>query len=180
MGGCKATRATTILLRGSTEFQLEETERSVHDALCATSKALEFNSCVPGGGAVETALSIYLEDFARSLGSREQLAVAEFSEALLVIPRTLAMNAALDAADLVPRLRVHHNTAQTSKDEAHKEYKWFGLDLISGKVRNSVQRGVLEPLIGKLKALKFATEASITILRIDDLIKLDPEPEQQR
>ena len=41
------------------------------------SKALEFNSCVPGGGACETALNIYLEDFARSLGSREQLAVAE-------------------------------------------------------------------------------------------------------
>jgi len=178
--GCKTSKASTILLRGSTEFQLDEMERSMHDSLCATSKALEFNSCVPGGGAVETALSIYLEDFARSLGSREQLAVAEFSEALLVIPKTLAMNAAHDAADLVPRLRVHHNTAQTSSDEAHKEYKWFGLDLINGKVRNSVTAGVLEPLIGKLKALKFATECAITILRIDDLIKLDPEPEQQR
>lgn len=178
--GCKATRATTILLRGSTEFQLDEMERSMHDSLCATSKALEFNSCVAGGGAVETALSIYLEDFARSLGSREQLAVFEFSEALLVIPKTLAMNAALDAADLVPRLRVHHNQAQTSSDAAHQEYKYFGLDLINGKVRNSLTAGVLEPLVGKLKALKFATEAAITILRIDDLIKLEPEPEQQR
>merc|ERR1711869_40670 len=77
--GCKASRATTILLRGSTEYQLEEMERSVHDSPCAVSKALEFNACVPGGAAVETALNIYVEDFARSLGSREQLAVAAFA-----------------------------------------------------------------------------------------------------
>ncbi len=47
-----------------------------------------------GGGAVEAALSIYLENFATTLGSREQLAIAEFADALLVIPKTLAVNAA--------------------------------------------------------------------------------------
>ena len=55
---------------------------------------LESNVLVAGGGAVETALSIYLESFATTLGSREQLAIAEFAEALLVIPKTLAVNAA--------------------------------------------------------------------------------------
>ena len=54
------------------------------DALCVIKRALELKSIVPGGGAVETALSIYLENFANTLGSREQLAVAEFAEALLV------------------------------------------------------------------------------------------------
>jgi T-complex protein 1 subunit alpha len=43
---------------------------------------------------VEAGLSIYLENFATSLGSREQLAIAEFADALLVIPKTLAVNAA--------------------------------------------------------------------------------------
>jgi hypothetical protein len=36
---------------------------------------------------VEGALSIYLENFATTLGSREQLAIAEFADALLVIPK---------------------------------------------------------------------------------------------
>jgi T-complex protein 1 subunit alpha len=49
---------------------------------------------IVGGGAVEAGLSIYLENFATSLGSREQLAIAEFADALLVIPKTLAVNAA--------------------------------------------------------------------------------------
>lgn len=43
---------------------------------------------------MEAGLSIYLENFATSLGSREQLAIAEFADALLVIPKTLAVNAA--------------------------------------------------------------------------------------
>lgn len=41
--------------------------------------------------------------------------------------------------------------------------------------------GVLEPAMSKIKSLKFATEAAITILRIDDMIKLTKqEPEGQR
>merc|ERR1719456_663580 len=141
--GCKASKATTVLLRGANEFMLEEMDRSTHDSICAVSRTLESNYVVPGGGAVETALNIYLEDFARTLGSREQLAIAEFSEALLTIPKTLAVNAAMDATELVARLRVHHNAAQTGQDASKKDYKYFGLDLIDGKVRNSVQAGVL-------------------------------------
>ena len=42
---------------------------------------------VVGGGCVEAALSIYLENFATSLSSREQLAIADFAKSLLVIPK---------------------------------------------------------------------------------------------
>ena len=72
--------------------------------------------CLPltGGGAVEAALSIYLKNFANTLGSREQLAIAEFADALLVIPKTLAVNAAKDATELVAKLRAYHYTAQVS------------------------------------------------------------------
>ncbi|KAK0393771.1 hypothetical protein QR680_000393 [Steinernema hermaphroditum] len=52
-------------------------------------------------------------------------------------------------------------------------YAFAGLDLIKGTVGDRKSAGVLEPLISKVKSLKFATEAAITILRIDDLIKLD-------
>lgn len=114
--GMKEVKAQTIILRGANEFFLDEIERSLHDSLCVIKRVLESNSVVAGGGSVEAALSIFLDDFARTLGSREQLAIAEFSEALLVIPKTLAVNAAKDATDLVAKLRVFHNAAQTSDD----------------------------------------------------------------
>jgi T-complex protein 1 subunit alpha len=177
--GCAATKAATILLRGANEYMLEEAERSVHDALCAVSRTLESNSVVPGGGAVETALSLHLEDYARTFDSYEQWAIAEFGEALLTIPKTLALNAALDAVDLLATLRVRHHAAQKAQDEKKKDYKWYGLDLTNGGVRNSVTAGVLEPMVSKLKSFKFATEAAITILRIDDLVRIAPEPEKE-
>jgi T-complex protein 1 subunit alpha len=173
--GMKATKAQTVLLRGANDFFLEEIERSLHDSLCVLKRVLESNQVVPGGGAVEVGLSIFLDDYARTLGSREQLAIAEFSEALQIIPKTLAMNAAKDATDLIAKLRVFHNAALRADDESKKELKYSGLDLVNGKVRNNLKAGVLEPAISKVKSLRFATEAAITILRIDDMIRLAPK-----
>jgi len=169
-------KAASIILRGANGVMLDEMERSLHDALCVVKRTLESGSVVPGGGAVEAALSIYLETFARSLGSREQLAIAEFAEALLVIPKTLAVNAAKDATELVAKLRAHHNAAQLDPTKRHLANA--GLDLTNGKVRDNLEAGVVEPAEGKVKMIKFATEATITILRIDDLIKLNPKQEE--
>merc|ERR1719498_541549 len=128
--GCSAAKASTILLRGANEFMLEEADRSVHDSLCAVSRTLESNAVVPGGGAVETALSLHLDDYARTFDSYEQWAISEYAEALLTIPKTLAQNAALDAIDLLAALRVRHHTAQ-QKEAGKEDYKWYGLDLVN-------------------------------------------------
>jgi len=173
--GMSLTRAQTVILRGANEFFLDEVERSLHDSLCVIKRVLESNSIVAGGGAVEVALHVYLDEFARTLGSREQLAIAEFSEALQVIPKTLAMNAAKDATELLAKLRLFHSTSQqvgAGDDEKRKVLKYSGLELMQGKVRNNLKHGVIEPAMSKVKSLKFATEAAITILRIDDRITL--------
>ncbi|XP_020813582.1 T-complex protein 1 subunit alpha [Drosophila serrata] len=171
--GTKARAAASIILRGPNDFYCDEMERSVHDALCVVKRVLESKKVVAGGGCVEAALSIYLENFATSLASREQLAIAEFAKSLLVIPKTLSVNAAKDATDLVAKLRSYHNSSQTKPERS--DLKWTGLDLIEGLVRDNKKAGVLEPAMSKIKSLKFATEAAITILRIDDMIKLNPE-----
>ncbi|XP_026333463.1 T-complex protein 1 subunit alpha [Hyposmocoma kahamanoa] len=172
--GPSARTAASMILRGPTDAYVDEMERSAHDALCCVRRVLESGRVTPGGGAVEAALSIYLENFATTLSSREQLAIAAFAQSLLVIPKTLAVNAARDATDLVAKLRAYHNSSQTKVE--HANLKWVGLDLIEGTLRDNLAAGVLEPAISKIKSLKFATEAAITILRIDDMIKLDPEP----
>lgn len=65
----KARSAASIILRGANDFMVDEMERSIHDALCVVKRVLESKTVVPGGGAVEAALSIYLENFATSLVS---------------------------------------------------------------------------------------------------------------
>ena len=125
--GTKARTAASIILRGPNDFYCDEMERSVHDSLCVVKRVMESKSVVVGGGTVEAALSIYLENFATTLSSREQLAIAEFAKSLLVIPKTLAVNAAQDASDLVAKLRAYHNSSQTKTE--HATLKNHGLDL---------------------------------------------------
>jgi T-complex protein 1 subunit alpha len=139
--GTKVHSSSSIILRGVNDFMLEEMERSVHDALCAVKRTLESNFIVPGGGAVETAVSIYLENFATTLGSREQLAIAEFAAAMLVIPKTLAVNAAKDSTDLVSKLRAYHNASQLCESPSDPKFalKWSGLELLTGTVRDNIK-----------------------------------------
>jgi T-complex protein 1 subunit alpha len=171
--GCGGGGASTIVLRGANEYMLDEMDRALHDSLCVVKRMLESNTLVPGGGCVEAALSVYLEDFATTLESREQLAIQEFADALLVIPKTLAVNAAKDSSELVAKLRAHH--AKSQRDDCDDDtLKHTGLDLINGEIRDNLAAGVVEPAISKIKSLRFATEAAITILRIDDRITLNP------
>lgn len=174
--GCKGGHACTVVLRGANEFMIDEMERALHDSLCVIKRMLESNSLVAGGGAVESALSVYLEGVATSMGSKEQLAVAQFAEALLIIPRVLTVNAAHDATELVAQLRAHHYTSQTVEGKSHLKYT--GLNLTDGEVRDNLSAGVVEPAISKIKSLRFATEAAISILRIDDFIKLNVHEQQ--
>eukprot|EP00172_Hildenbrandia_rubra_P002764 Plantae.Rhodophyta-Hildenbrandia_rubra.ctg3872.p1 GENE.Plantae.Rhodophyta-Hildenbrandia_rubra.ctg3872~~Plantae.Rhodophyta-Hildenbrandia_rubra.ctg3872.p1 ORF type:complete len:542 (-),score=139.01 Plantae.Rhodophyta-Hildenbrandia_rubra.ctg3872:138-1763(-) len=175
--GCKSTAACSVLLRGPNEYMCDEMSRAFHDAVCVVKRVLESKAVVAGGGCVEAALSIHLENFARMLGSREQLAIAEFAEALLVIPKTLAVNAAKDAIDLVAKLRAIHNAAQA--DESKAALASSGLDLSEGKIRNNMKAGVIEPAISKKKSIQFAAEAALTIIRIDDVFKLAKEEQPQ-
>jgi T-complex protein 1 subunit alpha len=190
--GTKVVNSASIVLRGANDYMLDEMERALHDTLSVIKRTLESGSVVPGGGAVETALSIYLENFATSLvscgriffvgltqtevqGSREQLAIAEFASALLVIPKTLAVNAAKDSTELVAKLRSCHNAAQKANaGDPKKAYLRYGLDLLNGQVRDNVNAGVLEPTMSKVRSLKSAFEAAVSLLRIDDAIQCVP------
>lgn len=179
--GTKAHASSSIILRGSNEYQLDEMERSIHDVLSVIKRTLESGYVVPGGGAVEAALNVYLEIFATSLGSREQLAIYEFANALLQIPKTLAVNAAKDSSDLVSKLRARHAQSQTAAltDTKRRNYKNCGLDLLRGKIVDSLKAGTIEPTVSKCKSLKSALEACISILRIDTMIKVQPEEQKE-
>ena len=159
---------------------LDEVDRSLHDSLCVLKRTLESGRVVAGGGSVEVALSIYLEKLAQKTSNNDQLAIAEFAEALLVIPKQLSLNAAKDATELVSKMIVLHTNVQN--DPSNEKLAWLkyvGLDLVEGKVRNNLESGILEPMVSKVKSLKFATEAAIAILRIDEMIKLAAEKEDQ-
>jgi thermosome len=171
--GCKDPRAVSILVRGGTEHVVDEVERAVHDAISVVSAAIEDGKIVAGGGAPEIEVAKGLRDYSESVGGREALAVNAFADAIEVIPRTLAENAGLDPIDILVQLRSAHEK---------NGGKNIGIDVISGKVLNTLEQGIVEPLRVKVQAIKSATEVTEMILRIDDVIaagKLEKEEKEK-
>ncbi len=159
--GCKNPKAVSILIRGGTEHVVDEVERALHDALKVVSVAIEDGVAVAGGGAPEIELSLRLKDYGQSVGGREQLAIEAFSEALEIIPWTLAENAGMDMIDVVIELKNAHNK---------KSGKNFGVNVLENRVSDMLIAKVIEPLRVKTQAIQSATEVASMILRIDDVI----------
>lgn len=86
--------------------------RSLHDSICVAKRTLESGKVVAGGGAVDIGLSIHLDHFCKTFENKEQIAISEFSEALNIIPKTLTVNAAKDATELISKLRTLHTASQ--------------------------------------------------------------------
>ncbi len=63
--------------------------------------------------------------------------------------------------------------------EGKGDLRYSGLDLTNGKIRNNLTAGVVEPAVSKIKSLRFAVEAAVSILRIDDFIKLNVHQQNQ-
>jgi thermosome len=159
---CKNPKSVSILLRGGTEHVVDELERALHDALKVTAVAIEDGIVVPGGGATEVELSLRLQDYATTVGGREQLAIEAFSKAMEIIPWTLAENAGLDAINMLINLRSEH--------EGKGKKSNVGIDIFNGTVKDMVKMNVIEPIRVKNQAIASATEVANMILRIDDVI----------
>jgi chaperonin GroEL (HSP60 family) len=121
---------------------------------------LKDKKIIPGAGAIEVELARRLRDYAKSLGGREQLAVEEFANALEFIPVTLAENAGLDPIDILTELRARHMKGEFNA----------GLNLLNGKIEDSITAGIIEPIRIKQQAIDSAMEVAVMILRIDDVI----------
>ena len=95
-------------MRGGAEQFMDETERSLHDAIMIVRRAIKNDAVVAGGGAIELELSKYLREYSRSIAGKEQLLIAAMAKALEIIPRQLCDNAGFDATNILNKLRQKH------------------------------------------------------------------------
>ena len=159
----------TFIAKGSTNDTVGEVERCFGDALGVACQLLEEPVLLPGGGATQIALARHLRRQAESIPGREQLAIEAYADALEVIPRTLAENAGLDPLDTLLQV-----VAQQAKggDGAHT----VGVDVLAKQPANMLEQGVVEPLRITRQVLAGATEAALSVLRIDDVLWAKQDP----
>merc|ERR1719453_2801507 len=120
---CTNAKTATIILRGGAEQFIEESHRSIHDALMIVKRTMKSRGIVAGGGAVEMELSKYLTERSREISGKSQLIMKAFSKALEIIPRQLSENAGFDSTDIVNMLRTKHAETTSSEDPC-----WYGVE----------------------------------------------------
>lgn len=159
--GCPAAKTCTMILRGGADQFLEETERSLHDAIMIVRRSIKNDALVAGGGAIDMEISKHLREQSRGIAGKEQLLLAAAARAFEAVPRQLCDNAGFDATNLLNKLRQKH----------HQGEKWYGVDIQKEDIADNFASCVWEPAVVKINAVTAACEAAAQILSVDETIK---------
>jgi T-complex protein 1 subunit eta len=164
---CTDSRTSTLLLRGGAEQFLEESHRSVWDALNIVKRCIQNNEIVAGGGAIEMEVSKALREYARTIPGKEQLVINAYAKSLEIIPQQLCDNAGFDSTDVLNALRKKHHT----EGGAH-----YGVDIDNDGICDTFAKFVWEPAASKINSYASATEAATQVLCVDETVR-NPQSE---
>lgn len=153
-------RIATILVRASTQNLLDDIDRAVDDAVNVFKGITKDGRFVAGAGACEMELSKRLQEFADSRPGLDQYAIKKYAEAFEVIPRILAETSGFDATNVVSMLAALH---------ANKEQN-MGLNIEDGSAVDATKADLVDLLNTKHWAIRLATDAATTVLRVDQII----------
>ncbi|KAF4615901.1 hypothetical protein D9613_011500 [Agrocybe pediades] len=158
---CKSPKACTILLRGPSKDILNEIDRNLADAMSVARNVVFNPTLAPGGGATEMAISVGLQQKARSIVGVEGWPFRAVADAMEVIPRTLVQNSGGNVIRVLTELRAKH---------ANGENSW-GVNGDTGKIVDMKEYGLYESASVKVQTLKTAIEAARMLLRVDDVVQ---------
>lgn len=151
----------TNLIRGSNKMIVDEAIRSLHDSLCVVRNLIKDNKIVYGGGAVETSCSLKIMEEAYKQKGIDQYAFRAFSQALDVIPMSLAENSGYNPIEELTKLKA----AQVSQKSSR-----LGIDCLGNNTNDMKDLFVIETYLGKKQQLLLATQLTRMILKINNVI----------
>uniref|UniRef100_A0A8C2ABH3 T-complex protein 1 subunit theta n=1 Tax=Cyprinus carpio TaxID=7962 RepID=A0A8C2ABH3_CYPCA len=157
---------STLVIRGSTDNLMDDIERAIDDGVNSFKVLVRDARLCPGAGATEIELAKHITSYGESCPGLEQYAIKKYAEAFEVLPRALAENSGVKGNELISKLYAAH----------HEGNKNAGFD-IEGEgpaVRDVMEAGILDPYLVKHWGIKLATNAAITVLRVDQIIMAKP------
>lgn len=156
----EGSRISTILVRASTQNLLDDIDRAVDDGVNVYKGLTRDPRFVAGAGACEIELSRRLHEFAEGRPGLDQYAINKYAESFEVIPRVLAETSGLDSTNMISTLIAAHAAGKTTS----------GLDIEEGAVLDAPEASILDLLLVKHWAIRLATDAVATVLRVDQII----------
>jgi len=154
-------KISTIVLRSASPNILDELERAIDNAVNVVRSVCKDPHFLPGAGATEIELAHQLQQFGATVPGLDQYAVLKFAEALEVVPKVLAENCGHSHVDAITALYADHQKGKKSS----------GIDVEGGSLLvDAAEEGILDHAESKKWAMRFAVDAVLTVLQVDQII----------
>lgn len=157
------TKLVSLILRGPTKTILDDLERSLANGVSVFKQLIKDPRFVFGACSTEAFLYNSLEKQGTSLTGMEQYSVIKFAQSFEGFARVLCENAGLDPNTSIPDLLA-----------GNVDGPLVGIDVLNNKLGDATKMDVYDHLESKINAIRLASKAAITILRIDQIIMSKP------
>ncbi|XP_030379405.1 T-complex protein 1 subunit zeta [Scaptodrosophila lebanonensis] len=158
---CKNPMSVTILIKGPNKHTITQIKDAIRDGLRAINNTIADKALVPGAGAFEIRAYNELTKYKDTIKGKARLGVQAFADALLVVPKTLAINSGYDAQETIVKL--------TEEDRLNPEL--VGLDLSTGEPMKPVDMGVYDNYIVKKQILNSCSIIASNLLLVDEVMR---------
>uniref|UniRef100_A0A1L8EE95 Putative chaperonin complex component tcp-1 zeta subunit cct6 n=1 Tax=Haematobia irritans TaxID=7368 RepID=A0A1L8EE95_HAEIR len=158
---CKNPQSVTILIKGPNKHTIVQIKDAIRDGLRAINNAINDKCVIPGASAFEVRAYNQLMKHKDTVKGKVRLGIQAFAEALLVIPKNLAINSGYDAQDTIVKL--------TEEDRLNPDP--VGLDLSTGEPMKPVDLGVYDNYIVKKQILNSCSVIASNLLLVDEVMR---------
>jgi T-complex protein 1 subunit zeta len=159
--GVKNPLSCTVLLKGPNDHSIAQMKEALRDGLRAVKNAVEDAAVVPGAGAFELAAHAHLDNFKKKVPGKPRLGVEIFSQAMLVVPKTLIENSGLDVQECLLNILAEHE----------KTGKPVGVDVMSGEPIDPATEGIWDNYIVKKQLFSLGPVLAQQLLLVDEVIR---------
>jgi len=150
----------TILLKGPDKYTITQLQDAVRDGLRAVKNTIEDNCVIPGAGAFQIAAYTELMKYRNDVSGRVKLGVEAWANAMLIIPKTLAINSGFDPVDTIVTLQ-----------EEYSKGHIVGLDLESGEPLSPQDEGIWDNYRVIRHMLNSSTVIASQLLLVDEILR---------
>lgn len=156
----KNPKSVTLLVKGPNAHTIAQINDAIRDGLRAVKNAIEDEHVVPGAGAFQVALHRHLMKFKETVKGKAKFGVQVFADALLVIPKTLALNGGYDQQDCLVQLLDEQAAGNN-----------VGIDLKTGDVLDPVSEGIYDNYRVLRQMLSSCSVIATNLLLVDEMMR---------
>ncbi|BES91333.1 unnamed protein product [Nesidiocoris tenuis] len=167
---CAKPLSVTILINGPAQYAVKQIQDAIRDGLRSVKNAITDGAILPGAGATELALHQHLLKFLENPSSatemgvkgRFRVGVKAFADALLIIPKILAINGGHDPQEAITELETESKLSGSSV---------IGFDINTGHPVNTIDNEIIDNYCVKRQYLSSSNIIASNLLLVDEVMR---------